>query len=71
MGRRRGGGRPVRRRMGEGEDGLMGGMFSNIAYSMFILIFLYLVVRNSSGFSAVMKQGGTTTVSLVKALQGR
>lgn len=49
----------------------MTGMASDIAYSMFILIFLYLVVRNSKGFAAVMKQGGSTTVSLVKALQGR
>jgi hypothetical protein len=49
----------------------MTGMFSNIAYSMFILIFLYLVVRNSKGFTAVMKQSGSTTVGIVKALQGR
>jgi hypothetical protein len=49
----------------------MTGIFSNVAYSMFVLIFLYLVVRNYKGFSAVMKQSGSTTVSLVKALQGR
>lgn len=49
----------------------MTGIFSNIAASMFILIFLYLVVKNSKGFAAVMKQGGSTTVSVVKSLQGR
>lgn len=49
----------------------MSGIFSNIAYSMFILIFLYLVVVNYKGFTAVMKQSGSTTVSIVKSLQGR
>jgi len=48
-----------------------GGIVSSIAYSMFVLIFLYLVVVNYKGFTAVMKQGGSSTVGLVKALQGR
>lgn len=49
----------------------MTGIFSNIVGSMFILIFLFLVVRNYKGFTAVMKQSGSTTVSIVKSLQGR
>jgi hypothetical protein len=48
-----------------------GGIVSSIAYSMFLLIMLFLIVTNYQGFTAVMKQGGTSTVSLVKALQGR
>jgi hypothetical protein len=48
-----------------------GGLVSNIAYSMFLLIMLFLVVTNYTGMTAVMKQGGTSTVNLVKALQGR
>lgn len=47
------------------------GLASNIAYSMFILIFLFLIVTNYKGFTAIMKQGGSTTVSIVKGLQGR
>jgi DNA-binding phage protein len=35
------------------------------------LIFLYLVVTNYKGMTAVMKQGGSSSVSLIKALQGR
>jgi hypothetical protein len=49
----------------------MGSFFSPIAYSMFLLIMVYLIVVNYKGFTAVMKQGGSSTVSLVKALQGR
>jgi len=49
----------------------MGGLVSNIAYSMFLLIMLYLIVVNYKGFTAVLSQGGSSTVSLVKALQGR
>lgn len=48
-----------------------GGIVSNIAYSMFILILVFLIVTNYKGMTAVMKQGGSSTVSLVKALQGR
>jgi DNA-binding phage protein len=49
----------------------MGGIVSDVVYSMFVLILLFLVVTNYKGMTAVMKQGGTSTVSLVKALQGR
>lgn len=49
----------------------MTSIFSNIVGSMFILIFLYLVVRNYKGFTEVMKQSGATTVGITKALQGR
>lgn len=47
------------------------GLVSNIAYSMFILILTYLIVVNYKGFTAVMKQGGASTVAITKALQGR
>jgi DNA-binding phage protein len=47
------------------------GLVSNVVYFMFLLIMLFLVVTNYKGMTAVMKQGGTSTVSLVKALQGR
>jgi hypothetical protein len=49
----------------------MGGIVSNAIYFMFVLIMLFLIVTNYKGMTAVMKQGGTSTVSLVKALQGR
>jgi hypothetical protein len=49
----------------------MGGLVSNVAYFMFVLIMLFLIVTNYKGMTAVMKQGGSSTVSLVKALQGR
>lgn len=49
----------------------MTGIFSDIAASMFILIFLFLVVTNYKGFTEVMKQSGTSTIGIVKALQGR
>ena len=48
-----------------------GGLVSNVAYSMFLLIMVFLVLTNYKGMTAVMKQGGTSTVTLVKALQGR
>ena len=48
-----------------------GGLASSAIYFMFVLIFLFLVVTNYKGMTAVMKQGGSSTVSLVKALQGR
>jgi DNA-binding phage protein len=48
-----------------------GGIVSSVTYSMFLLIMVFLVVTNYKGMTAVMKQGGTSTVSLVKALQGR
>jgi hypothetical protein len=49
----------------------MSGVVSNVTYFMFVLIMLFLIVTNYKGMTAVMKQGGTSTVSLVKALQGR
>ena len=48
-----------------------GGIVSSVTYSIFLLIMVFLVVTNYKGMTAVMKQGGTSTVSLVKALQGR
>jgi hypothetical protein len=48
-----------------------GGIVSSVTYFMFVLIFLYLVVVNYKGFTAIMTQGGASTVTLVKALQGR
>ena len=47
------------------------GLVSNVTYFMFMLIMVFLVLTNYKGMTAVMKQGGTSTVSLVKALQGR
>lgn len=47
------------------------GVVSSIVYFMFVLILTFLFVTNYKGFTAIMKQGGTSTVSLVKALQGR
>jgi DNA-binding phage protein len=47
------------------------GLVSNAIYFMFVLIMVFLVVTNYKGMTAVMKQGGTSTVHLVKALQGR
>jgi hypothetical protein len=35
------------------------------------LIMVYLVATNYKGMTAVMKQGGSSSVSLIKALQGR
>lgn len=49
----------------------MGGLASNVVYFMFVLIMVFLVVTNYKGFTQIMKQGGSSTVSLVKALQGR
>ncbi len=49
----------------------MGGIVSDAIYFMFVLILLFLIVTNYKGMTAVMKQGGSSTVSLVKALQGR
>lgn len=48
-----------------------GGLVSSTIYFMFVLIMIFLVVTNYKGFTAIMKQGGTSTVSLVKVLQGR
>ena len=48
-----------------------GGIVSSAIYFMFVLILVFLVATNYKGMTAVMKQGGTSTVSLVKALQGR
>jgi hypothetical protein len=49
----------------------MGGIVSNVVYFMFVLIMVFLIATNYKGMTAIMKQGGTSTVSLVKALQGR
>jgi hypothetical protein len=49
----------------------MGGIVSNVVYFMFVLIMIFLIATNYKGMTAIMKQGGTSTVSLVKALQGR
>ena len=49
----------------------MSDLASSAVYFMFVLIMVFLVVTNYKGMTAVMKQGGTSTVSLVKALQGR
>lgn len=48
-----------------------GGLVSNIVAAMMFLILVYLVAKNSAGFSAIMKAGGPQVVSLVKTLQGR
>jgi hypothetical protein len=49
----------------------MGGIVSSTIYFMFVLILVFLIVTNYKGMTAVMKQGGSSTVSLVKSLQGR
>ena len=48
----------------------MSGLVSSGIYFMFVLIFLFLVVTNWKGFTAIMKQGGASTVDIVKSLQG-
>jgi len=48
-----------------------GGIVSNAIYFMFVLIMIFLVVTNYKGMTAIMKQGGSSTVSLVRSLQGR
>lgn len=42
-----------------------------VAFGMFVLIFLYLAVKNADGFTGIMKGafGGVTT--LTSTLQGR
>lgn len=48
-----------------------GGLVSSAIYFMFVLILAFLILTNYKGMTAVMKQGGTSTINLVKALQGR
>lgn len=49
----------------------MQGLASHIIYSMFLLIMVFLVVTNFKGFTAIMKQTGSTLTQVTKALQGR
>ena len=35
------------------------------------LIMLYLIATNYKGMTAIMKEGGSSSVNLIKALQGR
>jgi len=48
----------------------MSGLVSSAIYFMFVLIFIFLVVTNWKGFTEIMKQGGSSTVDIVKSLQG-
>ena len=36
-----------------------------------VLVFVYLVVRNWQGATALVRQSGNSTIGLVKSLQGR
>lgn len=49
----------------------MGTLISNFMASAFLLIMAYLIFVNYKGFTAAMKESGSTTVNIVKALQGR
>jgi hypothetical protein len=49
----------------------MGGIVSNVAYSIFILILTFLIVTNYQGMTAIMSQGGTSLSQVSKTLQGR
>jgi hypothetical protein len=48
-----------------------GGIVSNVAYSIFLLILTFLIVTNYKGMVAIMAQGGTTVSQVSKTLQGR
>jgi len=48
-----------------------GGIVSNVAYSIFLLILVFLIVTNYKGMTEIMKQGGTTLSQVSKTLQGR
>lgn len=48
-----------------------GGIVSNVAYSIFLLILTFLLVTNWKGLTEIMKQGGLTAVPVFKTLQGR
>ena len=49
----------------------MSGLANQFIAGAIGLIMLYLVATNYKGMTAVMKQGGSSSVSLIKALQGR
>lgn len=42
-----------------------------IAFGMFVLIFLYLAVKNADGFTGILKSGFTGVQNLTTTLQGR
>jgi len=42
-----------------------------IAFGMFVLIFLYLAVKNADGFTGIMKGAFTGVNTLTTTLQGR
>jgi hypothetical protein len=48
-----------------------GGIVSNIAYTIFLLILTFLILTNYQALTAIMKQGGLTAVPVFKTLQGR
>lgn len=49
----------------------MGGIVSNVFYSIFILILTFLIVTNYEGMVAIMKQGGNSLSTVSYTLQGR
>lgn len=49
----------------------MSGLVNQFIAGAIGLIMIYLVATNYKGMTAVMKQGGSSSVSLIKALQGR
>jgi hypothetical protein len=48
----------------------LGGIVNNVAYFMFVLIFVLLVVSNYQGAAAVMSSTGTTISEVTYTLQG-
>jgi hypothetical protein len=42
-----------------------------IAFGMFVLIFLYLAVKNADGFTGILKSGFSGINTLATTLQGR
>ena len=48
-----------------------GGIASSVAYSIFLLILVFLIVTNYTGMVEIMKQGGTTLSQVTYTLQGR
>lgn len=49
----------------------MGDLANHAIGSIFLLILVFLIVKNYQGFTAIMKQGGATTSDVSKTLQGR
>ena len=42
-----------------------------VFFGMFVLIFLYLAVKNADGFTGIMKAGFGGVTTLTSTLQGR